>query len=68
MSRTMFRLIYVLLVVLKGIALLAGVWWAWKAITLGLIPGHVGPYIGWGIPALMCLIVVVSKIDLEVKD
>lgn len=67
MSRPVYYLLVAVILLTKGAAILYGIWCAWKAVTLGLIPGRPLQYVGWGIPTLMCLIVVVSKWKVNVR-
>lgn len=57
-----------LLVALKGVALLAGVWWGWKAVALGLMRDDPGAYCAYGTAMVLCLIVILVRIDIRWRE
>lgn len=67
MSRLVYYLLVAAILAAKGVAMLCGVWCAWKAVTSGLMPGRPLPYVGWGISALLCLVVVKSQWKVNVN-
>lgn len=68
MNRPARILLTGLLVALKGVALLAGVWWGWKAVTLGLMRDDPGVFFAYGTAMVLCLIVVLARIDIRWKE
>lgn len=65
MNRLTRILLMGLLVALKGVALLACVWWAWKAVALGLMRDDLGAYCAYGLATVLSLIVVMVKVDVR---
>lgn len=47
--------------------LLMSIWYGWKAVTLGLIPGSLGPFILYGAVSIATGWAGLSKVDLHVK-
>lgn len=65
MNRLTRILLMGLLVALKGVALLAGVWWGWKAVTLGLMRDDPGAFFAYGLATVLSLLVVMVKVDVR---
>ena len=67
MNRLILCLLVTLIIACRIGLLLMSIWYGWKAVTLGLIPGSLGPFILYGAVSIATGWAGLSKVDLHVK-
>ena len=67
MNRLILCLLVTLIIACRIGLLLMSIWYGWKAVTLGLIPGSLGPVILYGAVSIATGWAGLSKVDLHVK-
>lgn len=67
MNRLILCLLVTLIIAYRIGLLLMSIWYGWKAVTLGLIPGSLGPFILYGAVSIATGWAGLSKVDLHVK-
>lgn len=66
MNRLILCLLVTLIIACRIGLLLMSIWYGWKAVTLGLIPGSLGPFL-YGAVSIATGWAGLSKVDLHVK-